>query len=767
MSRDPVAALHLLLVQDKAQDSEHLSRELADALRSFTVTRVGTLGEAITRLRGGAIDVVLLDLALSDSRGLATFDRAQAAAGDVPIVVVSSTRDPKMAAAAVQAGAQDYLVRSEVSGAVVERVVRYAIDRRAAEVRRRQAEEAQRVSDERFRLLSSASNDTIWDWNVTTNELWWNENFQKVFGHSPAEVEPTLDSWTSRVHPQDLPEVLRALHATIDGGEELFAAEYRFKRKSGTYAYVFDRGHVIRDQWGAPVRMVGAMTDVTERYRALTRIAEQASLLDQARDAIIVRDLDHRIRYYNRSAERIYGWTAADVMGHSVRDRFFEDPAVFDAAMARLLQDGNWEGEVAVRGRDGARIFVDSHWTLTRDEHGEPRSVLVIDTDISEKKELERRFLRTQRMESLGTLAGGIAHDLNNMLAPVLMSIELLKDNPPGDERDVILSTIEASARRGAEMVRQVLTFARGVEGERTAVEVAALVHGVEKFANDTFMKNITVRSTLASGLPDVLGDVTQLHQVLMNLCVNARDAMPNGGTLTIAAGVETLDKIDPGLDAPARPGRYVAIRVSDTGTGIPAGILDRIYEPFFTSKPTGQGTGLGLSTSSAIVKSHGGLMRVDTEVGRGSTFTVYLPAQEKVARAAAPHPLAAPQLARGSGEVVLVVDDEQPLLRMSSLVLESFGYRVLLAESGAEAVSVFQAHRGDIKVVITDMTMPIMDGATVIRKIREIDPDARIIAASGLDGQEAARLPGVMRFLPKPLTADTLMRAVSDAVRA
>ncbi|HEX4915504.1 MAG TPA: PAS domain S-box protein, partial [Vicinamibacterales bacterium] len=631
-------------------------------------------------------------------------------------------------------------------------------------MRRRQAEEAQRVADQRFQLLSSASNDIIWDINLATNEVWWNQNLQKVFGYSAAEIEPTLISWTSRVHPDDLDEVMRAFKHAVDGGEELFAAEYRFRRKSGTYAYVFDRGRVIRDEWGTAVRMVGAMTDVSERHRTLARIAEQASLLDQARDAIIVRDLDHRVRYYNRSAERLYGWTAADVMGQSVRDRFFDDPSVFDRAMHRLLEDGNWEGEISVKGRNGARIFVESHWTLTRDAKGEPRSVLVIDTDITEKKELERRFLRAQRMESIGTLAGGIAHDLNNMLAPVLMSIELLKDNPPEEERDVILSTIEASARRGAEMVRQVLTFARGMEGERTAVDVGALLRGVEKFANDTFMKSIRVRSTIAPEVSGVLGDVTQLHQVLMNLCVNARDAMPDGGTLTLSAGLQTIGTMDAGLDPQARPGRYVAIKVTDTGTGIPAAILDRIYEPFFTSKPTGKGTGLGLSTSSAIVKSHGGFMRVESEVGRGSTFTVYLPAQD-VTSALAPEKTA-PVIARGSGETVLVIDDEQPLLRMTSLVLESFGYRVLLAESGPEALAMFQAHRNDIKLVITDMTMPVMDGATVIRKIREIDPDARIIAASGLGAQQAARVPGVMRFLPKPLTADTLMQAVSDAVR-
>lgn len=746
-------------MEDDAGYSAYIRDELTSGPGAFRVTHANCLADAVAHLGKAGIDAVLLDLALPDSQGLDTLRRLQATAPEVPVVVLSGTLDRDLATAAVQAGAQDYLVKSEIHAPVVERVIRYAIDRRAAERRLRER-------DERFRLLASASNDTIWDWNIETGRLWWSENLERVFGYSPDEIEPTVQSWTTRVHPDDLAAVKERIDEVLTGHDNQFSAEYRFRRKSGLYANVLDRGTVIRDQTGRPVRMVGGLMDLTERNRALTRIAEQASLLDQARDAIIVRDLEHRIRYYNRSAEELYGWTASDVMGQSVRDRFFDDPAVFDNAMETLLKMGSWQGELSLPGRGGARLTVESRWTLTRDASGQPRAVLVIDTDVTERKELERRFLRAQRMESIGTLAGGIAHDLNNVLAPVLMSIDLLKENPSEDERDAILSTIEASARRGAAMVRQVLSFARGVEGERTAVDIAPLIGGVKKFADDTFMKNITVRATVAPDAGAVLGDVTQLHQVLINLCVNARDAMPRGGTLTLSADVHDIDKVDPGLDPQARPGRYVAIRVADTGTGIPPQILDRMFEPFFTTKPTGKGTGLGLSTTSAIVKSHGGFMRVETAVGRGSTFTVYLPAQSAHARPAAPADTSA-SIARGAGELVLVVDDEQPLLRMTSLVLESFGYRVLLAQSGAEALDKFQAHRDDIKLVITDMTMPAMDGATVIRRIREINPNARIIASSGLGAQEAARVPGVIRFLPKPLTADTLMRAVTDVVRS
>jgi two-component system cell cycle sensor histidine kinase/response regulator CckA len=309
-----------------------------------------------------------------------------------------------------------------------------------------------------------------------------------------------------------------------------------------------------------------------------------------------------------------------------------------------------------------------------------------------------------------------------------------------------------------------VLTFARGVEGDRTAVDVAGLLQEVERFANDTFMKNIAVR-TKTAGDVNVLGDQTQLHQVLINLCVNARDAMPQGGTLTLSAGVEPVVTGDRKVDLTAATGNYVVIRVEDTGTGIPPNVIDRVFEPFFTSKATGKGTGLGLSTSLAIVKSHGGYLRVDSEVGRGSTFTIYLPALAGRGQPAAPPVKTAPD--RGGGETILVVDDEEPVLRMTTRVLESFGYRVLAASSGSEAETLFRAHRDDIKVVLTDMMMPGMDGAALIEKVRAIDPGARIVAASGLGAAPGSGVAGVRRFLSKPYTADTVLKAVTDAVRA
>jgi PAS domain S-box-containing protein len=492
------------------------------------------------------------------------------------------------------------------------------------------------------------------------------------------------------------------------------------------------------------------------------RLAEQASLLDKAQDAIVVRDLSHRITYWNKSAERLYGWTAAEVLGTVARD-LQSDTTVFDEAMRKVLDHGDWVGELVQVRRDGRGIIVESRWTLVKDEAGRAAAVLVINTDITERTKLEHQFLRAQRLESIGTLAGGIAHDLNNVLTPIMVSIGMLSDGEDDQTRLDILATLETSARRGADMVQQVLSFARGVEGRRVRVQVADVLRDVERIVNDTFLKNIDARTCIPEDLWTVSGDPIQLHQVLLNLCVNARDAMPDGGSLTLSAENVTLDEAFAGANIDAKPGPHVMLRVQDSGTGIPHDIVDRIFEPFFTTKDVSKGTGLGLSTSLAIVKSHGGFIRVDSAPGKGATFSVYLPAQ-----AALPPDLARPaavELPRGHGELILVVDDEAPVRLVTRRMLETFGYRVALASDGAEAVALYAKQKDEIAAVITDMMMPVMDGLATIRALRSMRPDVRIIAASGLHGRGSDPDMGpnasVRHFLPKPYTAETLLTAL------
>ncbi|OYW73844.1 MAG: hypothetical protein B7Z37_20135 [Verrucomicrobia bacterium 12-59-8] len=411
--------------------------------------------------------------------------------------------------------------------------------------------------------------------------------------------------------------------------------------------------------------------------------------------------------------------------------------------------------------KDGSRVAVSLSMTSMLDDNGEITGFLGVVTDITEKKKLEQQFLRAQRIESVGTLAGGIAHDLNNVLTPIIMSIELLRLTHTNERTLSILGSIECSAKRGADLVRQILTFARGVEGKRTELRAGPLIKDIQHFVQDTFPKNIDFVRNLPDDMPSFLGDATQLHQILLNLCVNARDAMPEGGRLTITAGCVVLDEAAAAVQMDANPGPYVTLSVSDTGTGIPPEVLDKIFDPFFTTKEIGKGTGLGLSTVLSITKSHGGFVTVSSEPNQETIFTICLPAVPNSGSCIKPPPADERPMPLGKGELILIVDDEEAIRTTTRQTLEALDYRTLVAANGAEAVALYTQHTAEIAVVLTDMMMPVMDGPATIQMLQCINPDVKIIAASGVShmgGPAKVAEMGVRHFLHKPYTAHTVM---------
>ncbi len=495
---------------------------------------------------------------------------------------------------------------------------------------------------------------------------------------------------------------------------------------------------------------------------ALEKMTEQAALLDKSQDAIVLIDLNNRVLFWNKSAERLYGYNAREVQAKPVHQFIYRDSAYFDRGMEETLKKGEWKGESCQVNKGDETVIVDCQWTLILDNAGQPKSVLMVNTDITEKKNIEAQFLRTQRMESLGTLAGGIAHDLNNVLAPILMSSEILKQKFQDDQSRRLLSIVESSAKRGAEMVKQVLTFSRGVEGERVLLQARHLIKEVLRIVGDTFPKTIQIRTHLRDNLWPIMGDATQLHQVLVNLVVNARDAMPKGGLLTLSAENKTVEPGAGGADL--IPGPYLMLSVTDTGTGISAEILDKVFEPFFTTKEMGKGTGLGLATVLGIVKSHGGHVQVQTELNKGTTFRVYLPATQVPQTSGSETDQK--RMPTGNGELILAIDDEASVLTMTRETLENFGYRVVTARDGTEAIAEFSAHRNEIKGVLTDMLMPYMDGPATIRVLKKLDPAVRIVAASGLmDSERVKDATGIdnIAFLMKPYTTEKLLNTIHD----
>jgi PAS domain S-box-containing protein len=602
---------------------------------------------------------------------------------------------------------------------------------------------------------------------LSGNPLHWSDEVFRIFGYEPGAIEVSQENFFKAVHPEDRGPVLEAAEKAVASGER-YSIDHRILLPNGETRHVHEEAQVFKDPGtGRPLKMVGTVHDITERTISTERIAEQAALLNQTRDAITMRDLNGTILFWNNGAERITGWTAAEAVGQKITELVFADIARYEEALKATLDKGEWFGEIQSRTKDNRQLILESRWSLLRGKDGQPKSVLAIHTDVTEKKRIESQFLRAQRMESIGTLAGGIAHDLNNVLAPILMSIEVLKDSVKPEDMPV-LENIEGSARRGAEMVKQVLSFARGLDGQRIEVQPRYLIKEIERIIKDTFPRNITLDIVFPADSWMVLGDPTQLHQVIMNLCVNARDAMPGGGMLGIRVENVALDAGQcaelAGHVGNIKPGPHMLISVSDTGTGIAPGVLDKIFEPFFTTKETGRGTGLGLSTALTIVKSHEGAINVRSEQGRGTVFAVYLPAVTAFTQRREEPGLA--NLPRGNGELLFLVDDEAPIINITRRALESFGYRVIVAVDGCQAVEIYGSRWKEIALVLTDMMMPVMDGAEAIGEFRKINPGAKIIGMSGL--QKSKVLPeksGVKHFLMKPFTAGTLLNAVKDAL--
>lgn len=507
-----------------------------------------------------------------------------------------------------------------------------------------------------------------------------------------------------------------------------------------------------------------------ERKRADVRIRDQAQLLDKARDAISAFDLEGRVIYWNKSAEETTGYRVEEVEGKRIGDKLYAGRQdTLQEVWEHVLSEGEWIGELQQTRKDGRTVVVESRWTLVRDAIGNPKSVLVIHTDITERKELETQFLRSQRMESIGTLVGGIAHDLGNLLVPVLLGVQVLEKRFEGDPSTTrTLQMISRSAQRGADMVKQVLAFARGVEGERVPMNPGQVIREIERISLETFPREISFMVEVPDDVWKIKGDATQIQQVLMNLTVNARDAMPDGGRISV-----TLENVDVGKEhmrtnIEAKLGPHVCITVTDTGEGIPPEVRDKMFEPFYTTKPVGKGTGLGLSTVYSIVKSHNGFVNVHSHPGQGTTFRIFIPATVE-SLGHSPDLEETDGSANGNGELVMVVDDEEFILELARETLESAGYQVVTAKDGHEALNIFDRRKQELHAIITDLMMPNLDGVATIRELKARGAGMPIIAASGASGDRAAEAikAGAELFLSKPFTATKLCRVLKDVLHS
>lgn len=630
-----------------------------------------------------------------------------------------------------------------------------------------------RESGERYSVVFTDMRMPGWDGLETAVRLWEiDPDLQIVI--CTAYSDKSWEEVMARVNnpervlilkkPFDAIEVLQLAHALAEKWSLLQSSRQNFNDLEQA---VCERTRALQTANGR-LEWEIARHEATEAelQRSKVALAEKAALLDKAQDAIFVHDLQGKILYWNRSAARLYDWPSDQTSDEESHLSIGGDPAQWEKARQTTLSTGEWSGELLQRTGGGRELIVESRWSLVCEEGGSPSAFLVINTDITEKKQLEAKFLRAQRMEGIGTLAGGIAHDLNNILHPISLAMEVLRRQlGPSADRN-LLDLVMTNADRATSLVKQVLLFARGAEGQRVAVPPNTLVDEVGNIIRATFPKTIDFQSRPAQEAWPFQGAPTQLHQVLLNLCVNARDAMPGGGTLTLSVENAEIDEMQATMQPEAVAGRYVVFSVTDTGTGIPENLREKIFDPFFTTKEHGKGTGLGLSTTLGIIRSHKGFISLTSKQGIGTTFRIFLPTYDTVASNDEVSDTGDAGELRGNNEMILVVDDEKPILAVMRSALESFGYRVMCAFDGAEAIKLYAQNRGQINGVITDISMPCMDGVALISSLKKLDPSVKVIAMTGMTSDaniETIKRLGIERIIPKPYASHTILRALQE----
>jgi PAS domain S-box-containing protein len=632
---------------------------------------------------------------------------------------------------------------------------------------RKLSEAALQESEERYRKLVEFSPDAIGILsegkivfiNAAGVKLHGAVNQEQIIGR------PVIDF----IHPEYQKLAKERIQLMIEKGKNVFPAEEKFLKLDGSFIDVDVRAMPFTYQGKPGIQVI--IRDITDRKSAEEALKQSEEkyhkLIDNIQDGVFIIQ-DGKIQFANEAFAKVCGYTVEEVMGKDFAELVAPEDLELVADRYRRRQEGKdvpHEYEFHMMHRDGrTRILVNMNVGLIT-YRGRAASMGTT-KDITEKKRLESQLLLAQRMESVGRLASGIAHDINNVLTPIMLSQELLQERLTDEESQRLLNTIERSTQRGANLMKQVQSFARDAKGERNVLQVAPVISEIREIAEETFPRSIKIRTDILKDLWTISGDATQLHQVIMNLCVNARDAMSNGGILSISAENLLIDEDYARINTEAKIGPYIIITVSDTGTGIPPEVMNRIFEPFYTTKEHGKGTGLGLSIALGIVKSHGGFITIYSEIGKGTAFKVYLPA------ITTPETLKAQEhqqeLPAGDGESILVVDDEDQILEATKKTLGTHGYKVITANDGKEAIALYLQHREEIKLVLMDMMMPVMDGSASIRELHKVNPEIKIIAVSGLtetDKLAKADDVHVQAFLTKPYAADKLLSTIHNII--
>ena len=761
----------ILIVEDKAMVARDLARQLEES--GYEPVAQTALGEESVRLAEQLRpDLVLMDIQLGgpmDGIGAAQIIRERFS---IPVVFLTAHRNNATLPEATLNEPFGYIIKP-----CEDRELRTVLE---IALYKHQAEERLRDSREELATILRTTMDGFLLLDAQGRFIEVNDVYCQLVGYTREEL---LTLGVSDLDPGESPEGIAAHIARVQrlGGDRF---ERRHRRKDGTLIPVEISVNYLPRSGG---RLFCFLRDITERKRSGAALEghrmELQAIYDHAPVMLCLLDRERRVRYANHAFAEFAG-VAAEAMKSERAGGVFgcvnaqQDPrgcgfgsdcqrCGLRLAVTDTHETGRSHHHVEYRAtlvRNQDRREVVLLGATTRIQTGDEQTTLLCLADITDYKNLQTRFLRAQRLESIGTLASGIAHDLNNVLSPILMGLTVVRSEVKSADNLAMIDMVQNSARRGAETVKQLLTFARGAGAQKGLVQPRHLLKEVGQLLKRTFPKNIQIYTDYPDVPWAILADPSQIHQVLMNLSVNARDAMPGGGVLFLKLRNQVLGEAGLAPHHRAHPGPYVVFEVNDSGQGMPPEVVERIFEPFFTTKPEGEGTGLGLSTVIGIVEEHGGFVLVDTQVGRGTTFSAYLPAEPNAHET--PGETSRPESAAPHAEGILVVDDEPSIVNVALQFLTQLGYKVATAKNASEALEWFKAHRPEIQLVITDIMMPFVDGRQLIRSLRELDPHLPILVMSGmltpsLQGEIQAQ--GACAFLVKPFAAEDLLAKLEE----
>ena len=757
----PPRPLKVLIVDGSHADAEQIARELHPAGFEPDWKRVEAEAEFLAHLAHD-LDIILADHQTRDFTVFRALELRNQSGREIPLILVTGSIDQETAIDSIRQGANDYLLKDRLGrlGMAVKR----ALQERLLREQKQQAISGWQQSAAKYRELF---NNTPVGICVATSQGRFavaNPAVLQLLGYeSESELIESVDDLARHLYVN--PERWTEFRREIEDQGLLSGFEAEFHRKDGTKIWVSQSGRTISSGEDAAMDYEIFIEDVTRRKQTESQLNKVSRAVEQSPVSILISDHEGKIEYANPKCEQVSGYTAEELTGQNPRIlQGGETPQETYEELWNTISSGReWSGDLHNKKKNGELFWEHVAISPIRNPEGAITHYLAVKEDITEKKLLEERFLRAQRMENIGTLAGGIAHDLNNVLSPIMMSIQMLRElfDVPGAAK--ILDVIQSSAERGASIVKQVLAFGRGMESRQIELQPNNLVREIAGLIKQTFPKTIQINSFCDRSLRTIMGDPTQIHQVLLNLCVNARDAMPGGGRLEIATSNVTIERPD------SKPAYYVAIEVTDTGTGMSPEIKAKIFDPFFTTKEIGKGTGLGLSTSFGIVQNHGGFIDVSSIPGKGTCFKICFPAIG--ASTLKSQPTETGSVPIGHNELILVVDDEAPVRTITQETLSAYGYRCIVASNGQEAISAFVKHKAEIAVILTDMMMPVMDGATLIRSLKLMDDKIKVIAVSGIVAEDQMEengrdnRPEIKHFLLKPFSAKTLLKLLDEVL--